>query len=266
MDKVNLDLYPSVYLLNVREIKNAAALTKLADYVKRGGSLAYFLGPKTFVPFYNEKLHKEFNGLFPVLLQSNPAKPLEDKEREALRNDPQPKIIFKMKPRDADKAKETIGSSNPESIIVHLASNQAAFRWLLIERYFPAQQPSTLWDTDRSEPVQQLIVLPNRNGIGQYSQQLSAALDSAVQQSKALAANNSDFEKYARAVNEVYRIDVTNKTKVSLFDVAAALYRMLNDPLPTAFLDDKDAGRGGRNGQRTERSRRCSRLMTASRA
>ena len=53
LDKIKLDQYPDIYLVNVSEIKNKETLQKLADYVARGGSVAYFLGDKALPEFYN---------------------------------------------------------------------------------------------------------------------------------------------------------------------------------------------------------------------
>ncbi len=112
LDKIKLDQYPDIYLVNVSEIKSKEALQKLADYVARGGSIAYFLGDKALPEFYNrlfnnphlednDKLFAEPKGaskeehLFPVLLESEPTPPMSPDEIEnRLINDKQPKILF----------------------------------------------------------------------------------------------------------------------------------------------------------------------------
>src|SRR5262249_54721652 len=96
LDKIDLDLYPSVFLLNVASIKSAKALDNLQPYVKRGGNLAYFLGEKVQPAFYNDTLHRKYEGLFPILLASKPTEALTPEERDDQKQkDPQPKILFK---------------------------------------------------------------------------------------------------------------------------------------------------------------------------
>jgi hypothetical protein len=241
LDKINLDLYPSVFLLNVRDIKSQAAVAKLADYVKRGGSLAYFLGPNTFVPFYNETLHrgkwqandeKSFitPGLFPMLLKGEPTPPLKDEERmNLLLKDEQPKIMFRMKPREAAKAKETIKASDPESVVASLAAFQGHFRYLIIDRYHPAL-PRFQWDTDPNEKVQDLVVLPNRNEIGAYQGQIQSLHKSAVVAADALAADDEKFKPQAAALNSIYKAEMLAALNEGyLFKVAAALDHMVHD-------------------------------------
>src|SRR5256884_4600239 len=60
-----------IYLLNVAELKEKA-LKNLEEYVKNGGSVAFFLGDKVRPEFYNKFLYKDGKGLFPA--------PLADRE------------------------------------------------------------------------------------------------------------------------------------------------------------------------------------------
>jgi hypothetical protein len=62
-----LDKFQSIFLLDVSELA-PDAIKALEDYVRTGGGLAWYLGPQVRAAFYNEKLFKNGEGLFPVRL------------------------------------------------------------------------------------------------------------------------------------------------------------------------------------------------------
>lgn len=62
-----LDKFRSIFLLNISELP-PDAVKSLEDYVAAGGGLAWFLGPQVRAAFYNDKLYKEGQGLFPARL------------------------------------------------------------------------------------------------------------------------------------------------------------------------------------------------------
>jgi hypothetical protein len=154
LEKLNLELYPTIYLLNVQQIKSEKALKALDDYVQNGGSLAYFLGDKVQPAFYNEVLFRKYNGLFPLLIDPSP-EPTEDEKKEHLdrrQNDEQPKILFP----DAK-----------HKIVAGMAGSVSALRYLLIDRYYPAQARFK-WDPNEPRQTEELIVLPNRKGMNAF--------------------------------------------------------------------------------------------------
>ena len=165
LDKINLDLYPTVIFLNVSEIKSDKTLKKVQEYVQHGGSLCYFLGDKVRPTFYNDTLFKKFNGLFPVLIGNKPYDPLdptglmppeerEEKRKERLVRDEQPKLLFRD-PKHA--AAET------------LYKNRSGLRYLNFDRYFQAL-PRSQWDPEPTSGVQaeEIVVLPNNHPIDDY--------------------------------------------------------------------------------------------------
>ena len=158
LDKISLELYPTIIFLNVAEIKSTKTLQKIQEYIQHGGSLCYFLGDKVRPAFYNDTLFKKFNGLFPVLIDSKPYDPLnpdgreteeqrEEKAKDRLRFDEQPKLLFRDPKHDAVKT---------------LADYRTGLRYLCIDRYFKAQ-PRSRWDPEPTSGVraEELIVLPN---------------------------------------------------------------------------------------------------------
>jgi hypothetical protein len=158
LDKLNLELYPTVIFLNIAEIKSEKTLQKLQNYIEHGGSLCYFLGDKVRPSFYNDTLYKKFNGLFPLLIGNRPYDPLNPngllppEERKAkaedrLRFDEQPKLLFRDPKHPAIKT---------------LADYRTGLRFLSIDRYYQAL-PRSQWDPEPTSGVhaEELIVLPN---------------------------------------------------------------------------------------------------------
>ncbi|HLJ09967.1 MAG TPA: BatA domain-containing protein [Planctomycetaceae bacterium] len=62
-----LDKFQSIFLLNVSELA-PDAIKALEDYVRDGGGLGWYLGPQVRAAFYNDKLYKDGEGLFPAKL------------------------------------------------------------------------------------------------------------------------------------------------------------------------------------------------------
>jgi hypothetical protein len=75
--KTELDDYPTIYILDVAKI-DEEGLKKLKAYADKGGSIVWFVGPRTDSTFVNEKLFKEMRGLFPVPIQTTPVDLLAD--------------------------------------------------------------------------------------------------------------------------------------------------------------------------------------------
>jgi hypothetical protein len=67
-DRERLDQQAAVCLLDVPRLADDE-LSALEDYVRSGGGVALFVGPDINRPFYNERLYREGDGLFPVPLK-----------------------------------------------------------------------------------------------------------------------------------------------------------------------------------------------------
>jgi hypothetical protein len=67
LTRESLDAYRCIYLLNVNQLR-ADAVDRLADYVRKGGGLAWFVGHLVNTTFYNDELYSKAGGLFPVPL------------------------------------------------------------------------------------------------------------------------------------------------------------------------------------------------------
>ncbi len=230
LSKINLDLYPTIYLLNVPTLDKDAA-QKLDDYVKKGGSVVYFLGDKVNSTFYNTTLHTTYAGLFPVLLAAKPTDPLTEEERLARRREDQPKMLF---PHKKDKIVETIANAEP------------VFRFVLVDRYWPTA-PRFQWVTTPDEPVEELIDLPNRKDARDYAAQAQDLVKSAIAAATALAQAEMTnkkpneakiYENYPAALEEYQRQVRTGLGEEHLYEVSLAFDRMLND---NSNSDGKDS-------------------------
>src|SRR5205807_7304976 len=61
LEQPTIDQYASIYLLNVRDFSDKA-LKNLQNYLRDGGSIAFFLGERVRPEFYTEKLYKKGSG------------------------------------------------------------------------------------------------------------------------------------------------------------------------------------------------------------
>ena len=143
---------------------------KLADYVAKGGGLAYFLGDLTRstrttassttrkTPRTTRASRSTRGGgepLFPVLLADEPSKPMSDKEAaDRLINDKQPKILFPDE--DHPIIRGRVAGPGDRGGLVKLEDR---LRFLTVRRYWPCL-PRTKWE--RKPETQEVVVLPNR--------------------------------------------------------------------------------------------------------
>jgi hypothetical protein len=229
LDKADLDLYPSIFLINVPEIPEST-VKRLKNYVENGGSLCYFLGEEVKSDHYNSTLFKE--GLFPLLLVDRPFDPLyaqggdmtnveaRAKERTRLRQtDPKPKILFPAK----------------DHPVVHsIAPVARIFRFLSVNVYWKAQ-PASTWDPDGKQ-TERLIALPNTAGIETYRARAIGLMDQARTAVNRLAVENPSYAPYT-ALMESFAREVRNKLAAGdLYFVAETLEDLLTNQ---GVKDDK---------------------------
>src|ERR1043165_7196530 len=154
LERPDLSQYPTIFMLNVRELKKGSSqLKNLENFVKDGGGVAFFLGPLVNAEYYNKELYNGGKGIFPAPLKAMIPPRLDDPEmkkedlgstyellvREEKFQDLASVPIFGPMLRDEPKMRE-------------------AFRFLLVKRYYQVNRNS--W---RQEPnrVAELATLPN---------------------------------------------------------------------------------------------------------
>jgi hypothetical protein len=218
LETTDLSLYPSVFLLNVPRFKSDKTAAKLKEYVERGGSLAWFVGDKVQADYYNETLFRKGGGVFPLLLTPRPTEPLSPEEREErIQRDEQPKILFpeRQEPPEGDPMRA-------------LWNQRSIFRYLLVERYWPAQ-PRFQWDPEKKE-TREMIVLPNRRPMDDYKQRTQELLNRATEQAQDLANSDPDVAKYLPELEKARREVITALGTQYLGNLVVALDGLLNDP------------------------------------
>lgn len=203
-----LQRYASIYLTNIRELTDPQ-LTRLEEYVKEGGGVAFFLGDRlTSVDFYNRKLYNDGNGIFPAPLADQATRPLTDEERteKFLQNirDPQYQLYLR----------------DPKHPILEEAGKyKDAFKYLNIERYHPVPRQKWKYDPER---VKELITLPNNRPLVDYV----GGVQDLLKDLSAVEDRHAAFKPGITLHVNAARAAIRGKT---LAPLANALEMMLND-------------------------------------
>ncbi len=210
LEKADLDLYPSIVLLNVGEIPEPI-VKRLKSYVENGGSLCYFMGEEVKPEHYNNVLFK--NGLFPVLLNDRPFDPL----MAAGMIDPEQRVKERERLRQTDRTPKILFPKPEHPLVRPLVPFTTLFRYMSVNVYWQAQ-PRSRWDPDlrKTEP---LIVLPNTSTIDKYRARAVELVQAARSQAEKLAGKEPEYKKYLKPM-EGY----TNRVRNDL--VAGELYRL----------------------------------------
>ncbi|MSR30808.1 MAG: hypothetical protein EXR99_04805 [Gemmataceae bacterium] len=211
LEKADLDIYPTIYLLNLPEIKSEKAIARLRSFVERGGGLVWFPGDRSKPAFYNSLFEKEA-GLFPLLLADRPTDALSEAQRADMKQkDEQPKILF---------------PDPNHSAIVGLSKNLGAMRYLLIDRYFQAR-PRFTWDPTGKE-AEEIVLLANRKW--NDDKQRESYKERAREFLAKLPYDEPLKEKFQKALRRHERAVKESLAADSQYRAGLALEALLNDP------------------------------------
>jgi hypothetical protein len=208
LEQSNLDQYSSIYLLNVRELSDKA-LKNLENYVRDGGSLAFFLGERVRPEFYNDKLYANGKGLFPAPLTARPFPPISEPEMEPDLFDGQLKIFVR-------------NDSHPVFREVWQRNIRGIFQFLGIKRYYPV--PRRNWNREPGL-VEELVTLPNRRSVRDYvgaTQEILDALNQPINEVK-----NGPYRLGLQRHQQIIRDTVA--ADKPLYELANALEALLRD-------------------------------------
>src|SRR5207247_707358 len=207
LKRPDLEKYPCIYLLNVPELDERAA-KNLEDYVKGGGSVAFFMGPRVRPDFYNQKLYRDGKGVFPVILADRPSKEFseEEKQKRQLSNllEPQFQIFLR---------------SDTHTLLAEAYKFRTAFKFLNIDRYYPV--PRQRWDRETNH-AEELATLPNDRPVSDYEASAREILNSLPLDDPKYAKYRPGLERHKNAIRET----LIGKT---LHPVANALDAFLRD-------------------------------------
>jgi aerotolerance regulator-like protein len=204
----DLEKYPSIYLLNVPEL-DERAVKSLENYVRGGGSVAFFMGPRVRPDFYNQKLYRDGKGLFPVILADRPSKEFtpEEKQQRMLANllDPQFQIFLR---------------SDTHPLFAEAYKFRTAFKFLNLERYYPV--PRQKWNRETNH-AEELATLPNDRPVADYEAGIRELLN-------ALPLDDPKYAKYRPGLERQKNAVRDKLLGKALFSVANALDGLLRDP------------------------------------
>ncbi|MFV1965448.1 MAG: BatA domain-containing protein [Pirellulaceae bacterium] len=131
-----LHRYAAIYLLDVRQLDDRS-LENLESYLRNGGGVALFLGEQTNISYYNERMYRGGEGLFPLPLERDDLLP-----SEMLENTPDIEVA------DHPMFRIFRGERNP------------FLRLVTIERYF---RPARDWRPDPDSTVSVISTLRNQS-------------------------------------------------------------------------------------------------------
>ena len=232
-----LEDFPTIYLLDVPELA-PEVVTKLKKYVQKGGSLVWFLGPKTKPSFINETLHPA--GLFPVPIKGvstdllgdfltedvrkrlkdwiqkkeGKKEPTEDDYRMAAKKmwlqgfnpgEPKPTIPFgKIIFRDD---KHPFVDGEVFGLAHKLLEPSLYYDNLLIGHYYQPHLPKDEWKVPPDE-VQEVITMPQvRVTIDDFKQNarwdVPALMDKAIEKAGEVANEQPEFAPHVKELERL---------------------------------------------------------------
>ncbi len=214
LERLPLETYAAVYLLNVKTIPEPI-VARLKAFVEKGGNLAFFLGPEIQASFYNEILHTQNNGLFPVMIELRPTDPLPPEERQRrLQNDPGNKILYR------DKSHPIVREAFALNENLHL---------VVIDRYHELR-PRSQWVPDAQKETVEVLTLPSKRTVEDFKKRVQPLMIQAVDTVNELAQTDKAMEKYKEPIEAYRRFVVTALEKEFLFELTLVLEDLLNNP------------------------------------
>lgn len=248
-EKMNLDIFPSILLLNVPRLNDKATLT-LEKYVRNGGGVGFFMGSEIKPDWYN-KLYADGKGVFPVVLDPKPTDPIADPGVRLLKllSNPLPKLyarneghaIFTRIYRD-EKSRQ------------HSRENNKYLIYASIDRYW--QVPRSKWSAQPGI-IDELITLPNSRAISDYAEETNNILNDRL-------ITDERFVRFRPAL-ELHRQEV-RKALLSggdLYKLAVPLDQLLNDTGVPNNLERPNLQEYWQQGELADLRERLTRLLEA---
>jgi hypothetical protein len=210
LERPRLDQFPSIYLLNVREL-NARARQNLEEYAREGGGVVFFLGDRVNAGFYN-KLYGDGAGLFPAPLADRAVSAPSDEERQQ-----------RLARNLADPHAQLLIRDPSQPIFAEIARSPEYFEYLTIDRYYPVNRRR--WDATAAH-AEELATLPNERPVSDYA----AAAEELL---RALPFEDARFSRFRPALERGRQAVREALTGKSLSGVALAFQNLLYPPSDT---------------------------------
>jgi hypothetical protein len=224
LEQTDLPKYSTIFLANVREL-NEKQLTNLENFVSQGGGVAFFMGPTVNPTFYNTKLYKKGEGIFPVPLKNiNP--PLIEKELPDGDGETEQLLIrednFGGKLENVPIFKDVF--EDP--------TTRRALRHMPIRRYFKVDTNN--W---KKEPglVHELASLPNDNPASAYDERVASITLAGRNERVRTILADPKLDKYRKRLQEhLDKIQevakVGSPVEYKGFHLASRIQALFNDP------------------------------------
>ncbi len=190
LDKHDLRQYSTIFLVNVPRLTQSQ-VNNLERYVREGGGVGVFLGPKVDPKAYNEMMYKGGAGLFPVPL------PPEFKELTKAEKD---KRAFSKRVL----LREAAARTHPALAGIYTNERGDPTKDNDIERYFYFVNIDGQWQIPRlgrwreDKSVQELFCLPNERPMSQFEDAVKAMREAITSK-----YGEPKFEKYRDSVNKL---------------------------------------------------------------
>jgi hypothetical protein len=226
----DLEKYQTIILMNVPSLTDEQ-LARLEKYVRDGGGVAFFLGPKVRedanVGYYNKFLYADGQGLFPVPLENETIPPRDDK-KELERSSKQFQLLLRGDQFGSDEQVPIFGE-----FLKQKKSQKDWLKHLPVKRYFPAQ-PRHNWRGDPAK-VKEIFTRPNNMPIKDYAaaaRKIAQALPRDPARDKDFKAYHPGLKIFADRILQMITPGVTDEDKDSPY------FKTPLEDKPAYFLAD----------------------------
>jgi len=225
MNRRNLSQYAGIYVLNIAGVGRSEGdldeegLRNLERYARNGGSLAFFLGPRTNVASFNDRLYFKGEGIFPVPLLLKP-------DPEGRKN-----LTFIDEEPDRDDTSTQLRFLKPHPAFPFTGDIADTFsRYIHVNRYFRVDPQ---WKPAESADV--LVQLANRRPLANYAadaKRLANELNSS-----AGAVPDNKLKPYVGRI--LAAVEDAERKKARKGELIEALSGALGEPAAADFWKDK---------------------------
>jgi hypothetical protein len=220
LERADLNKFPSIFLLNVRDLTPKQTLN-LENYVKEGGGVAFYMGPNVNAVWYNKNLYKDGKGVFPAPIRETFFPPQNEDELKPKGGETYQLIIRDEKFPEASKT-PIFGQMFAEP------RHKEPLRYLAIHRYFKVAEGQ--WKPDPGR-VFELATLPNNASAVKFDKEVSAMTQAPATNKKAILANKELAKYHASLQKHLDRIEETVRAGSDFkgYHLANRIDLLLND-------------------------------------
>lgn len=206
LEKLNLQQYLSVWICDVNRFSDGA-IKNLEDYVRGGGGVAIFLGPEIKTPdavFYNEKMYKKGEGLFPAPLELKAFNDgIEDDKvvpsRWVRRLSGEPQVYPRSRQHLALEAIYGEGSG-PRT---DGGGYDRILQFVVIDRYYPVNRLAWKDDPTLGTTTHEIMTLPNLKPMSVYEKRVRDLMELLIVQADKFPDYEATLKSYASSIKSI---------------------------------------------------------------